>query len=161
QIDAFLDVTKGDKTMAWKRSYAGWFLSILKNDEYDYQGALLAIYRALDDYRELRFRSNQLASLQFPKMQALGNLVSKQQDKRQLAYELEQTANQLDNDYFRAKAYNTIGAYHLFDGAQSDRNKGGEYLTKAYNLATKIIDVYLTREVNTNYVIIKAKQGLY
>lgn len=161
QFDVFLDVTKGDKTMAWKRSYAGWFLSILKNDEYDHQGALLAINRALADYRELGFPSNQLASLQLHKIHVLGNLGDKQQEKLQLAYELEQTANQLDNDYFRAKAYNTIGAYHLFDGAQSDRNKSGEYLTKAYNLATKINDVYLTREVNTNYVIIKAKQGLY
>lgn len=160
QFETFLSLTRGNASMAWKRSYALWFMSLLKNDEYDYRGALLAINTALEEYRNVGFSSSQQASLQLHKIHVLDNLGDKQQEKLQLAYELEQTANQLDNDYFRAKAYNTIGAYHLLEGQQADKEKSGEYLTKAYNLASKINDIYLTREVNTNYVIIKAKQGL-
>lgn len=161
QFDVFLNLTKNDKSLAWKRSYIYWFRSILKNDSYDERGALLDINSALEEYKILGFASFQLASIELHKIHVLKSFGDKQQEKLQMAYQLEQTANKLNSDYFKAKAYNSIGAYHLMDGTQADKAKSGEYLTKAYNLAKNVNDVYLTREVNANYIIIKAKQGLY
>lgn len=161
QFDTFIAETQGDKSLTWKRSYALWFRAIMKGDAYDERGALIDINTALSEYSDIGFASNQLAWMQLHKIHVLGNLGDKQQEKLQMAYQLEQTAIRLDSDYFKAKAYNSIGAHYLMDGSQADLGKSGEYLTKAYNLAKKVNDVYLTREVNGNYIIIKAKQGLY
>ncbi|MEZ4852784.1 CHAT domain-containing protein [Flavobacterium sp.] len=161
QFDVFLNQTQNDKLFAWKRSYVLWFRSILKKESYDERGALVDINAALDEYQNLGFVSNQLASMQLHKIHVLADLGDKKQEKLQMAYQLEQTANQLNNDYFKAKAYNSIGAYYVLDGPQADLAKGGEYLTKAYNLAKKLNDNYLSREINSNYIIVKARQGLY
>lgn len=161
QFDTFIAQTQGDKSLIWKRSYALWFRSIMKGDAYNERGALIDINTALAEYDDLGFISNQLGWMQLHKIHVLGNLGDKQQEKLQMAYQLEQTAIRLDSDYFKAKAYNSIGAHYLMDGPQADQAKSGEYLTKAFNLAKKVNDAYLTREVNGNYIFIKAKQGLY
>lgn len=161
QFDTFLNATQADQSLTWKRCYALWFRSILKGDAHDERGALLDINAALEEYRTLGFPSYQLAGMQLHKIYVLDNMGDKQQEKLQMAYQLEETASQLNNDYYMAKACNSIGAYYIMDGPQAERDKGGKYLTKAYNLALKVNDPYLTREVNGNYIIIKAKQGLY
>ncbi|MFB2118615.1 CHAT domain-containing protein [Parapedobacter sp. 2B3] len=161
QFEAFLTLTAGDPSMAWKRSYAGWFLSILKNDRYDARGALLTINHALEGYQPIGFPSYQLASMQLHKIHVLDGIGDKQEEKLQVAHQLEQTANGLNSDYFKAKAYNSIGAHHLLNGAVPDLGKSSSYLTKAYQLAQQVNDPNLTREVNGNYIIVKAKQGLY
>jgi tetratricopeptide (TPR) repeat protein len=160
QFETFLNTTKADPLLFWQRSYAYWFLSILKSNNLDERGALVAINSALEEYKNLGFSSYQLANMQLHKIQVLGSLGDKQ-EKLQTAFQLEQTANSLNNNYYKAKAYNSIGAYYLMDGSQAEISKSGEYLTKAYNLAKAINDVPLIREVNSNYVIIKARQGLY
>ncbi|MEZ4968102.1 MAG: CHAT domain-containing protein [Flavobacteriaceae bacterium] len=161
QFDTFIVGTLGDKSLIWKRSYALWFRSIMKGDVYDERGALIDIDAALSEYKDLGFVSYQLAGMQLHKIHVLGNLGDKQQEKLQMAHQLEQTAVALNNDYYMAKAYNSIGAHYLLDGPRADQGKAGEYLAKAYDLAQKVNDVHLTREVNGNYIIIKAKQGLY
>src|SRR5690606_37202429 len=161
QFETFLTLTAGNPSMVWKRSYAGWFLSILKNDRYDARGALLTINNALDGYQHIGFPSYQLASMQLHKIHVLDGIDDKKEEKLQVAHQLEQTANGLNSDYFKAKAYNSIGAHYLLDGATPDMGKSSSYLTKAYQLAKQVNDPNLTREVNGNYIIVKAKQGLY
>lgn len=161
QFETFLTLSKGNSALYWQRSYAYWFVSILKKNGYDERGALLEINSALDEYKNLGFVSYQLANMQLHKIHVLDNFGDKEQEKLQMAFQLEQTANSLNNDYYKAKAYNSIGAYYLMSGSQSEISKSGEYLTKAYKLAQNVNDVYLTREVNSNYIIIKARQGLY
>lgn len=161
QFETFVNNTKGNSMLYWKRSYAFWFLSVLKSDNLDERGALLSINAALDEYKNLGFNSCQLANLQLHKIYVLKSLGEQQQEKLQTAYQLEQTANVLNNDYYKAKAYNSIGAYFTMDGPQSEINKGGLYLNKAYNLTQKINDISLSREVAGNYIIVKARQGLY
>src|SRR5690606_10592544 len=100
-------LTAGDPSMAWKRSYAGWFLSILKNDRYDARGALLTINSALEGYQHIGFPSYQLASMQLHKIYVLDGVGDKQEEKLQMAHQLEQTADRLNSDYFKAKAYNS------------------------------------------------------
>ncbi len=161
QFETFLRVTEDDPLMYWKRSYANWFLSILKKNSFDDRGAFLSVNTALQESIKLGFSSAQLANILLHKIHVLKDLGDRQQEKLEAAFQLEQTANTLNNNYYRAKAYNSIGAYYLMNGAQAEISKGGEYLTKAYNLAKTVKDVPLTREVNGNYIVIKAKQGLY
>ncbi|SHJ39161.1 CHAT domain-containing protein [Flavobacterium haoranii] len=161
QFETFLNNSKANQALYWQRSYAYWFLSILKRDSFDERGAFLDINAALEEYQNLGFSSYQLANMQLHKIHVLDNFGDKEQEKLQMAYQLEQTANALNNNYYKAKAYNSIGAHYLLDGPQPEMNKAGEYLTKAFNLAKSINDKDLSREVNSNYIIIKAKQGLY
>lgn len=161
QFETFLNNSKANQALYWQRSYAYWFLSILKRDSFDERGAFLDINAALEEYQNLGFSSYQLANMQLHKIHVLKRLGDKKQEKLQMAYQLEQTANALNNNYYKAKAYNSIGAHYLLDGPQPEMNKAGEYLTKAFNLAKSINDKDLSREVNSNYIIIKARQGLY
>lgn len=161
QFENFLNTTKGNEKLSWKRSYAYWFLSTLKSDNFDEQGAIVAINAALEEYKKLGFASNHLANMQLHKIHVLKSLGDRKEEKLQLAFQLEQTAKTLNNNYFLAKAYNSIGAHYLIDGAQAEIVKGGDYLSKAYNLAKNLNDQALSKEINTNYIIIKARQGLY
>ena len=161
QFETFLSNSKGEPSLYWQRSYAYWFLSTIKKDSFDERGALLNINSALEEYKNLGFNSYQLANMQLHKIHVLKDLGDKQQEKLQTAFELEQTANALNNDYYRAKAYNSIGAYYLMDGPRAELAKGADYLTKAFHIAKNVNDIPLIREVNANYIIIKARQGLF
>lgn len=115
QFETFLNNSKANQALYWQRSYAYWFLSILKRDSFDERGAFLDINAALDEYQNLGFSSYQLANMQLHKIHVLKRLGDKKQEKLQMAYQLEQTANALNNNYYKAKAYNSIGAHYLLD----------------------------------------------
>lgn len=161
QFDYFLEISKNDPALVGKRSYAMYFLSVIKNNSFNKPGALVTINEGLNELLKLPYPTLSLANMQLHKITVMVKMENKQQEKLQTAYQLEQTATKINNDYFKAKAYNSIGAYHVFDGPQAERGKAGTYLTKAYNLAKKMNDANLMNEISGNLVIIKAKQGLH
>lgn len=161
QFESFLESSKNTSSLIDKRSYALYFLSVIKNNSFNSPGALVAINEALNEKVKLPYPTLTLANMQMHKILVLSKMENKQEEKLQTAYQLEQTAIKINNDYFKAKAYNSIGAYHVFDGPQAERAKAGTYLTKAYNLAKAMNDISLINEINGNLIIIKAKQGLH
>lgn len=161
QFERFIQHTNNDPALYWQRSYALWFLSILKNDSFDSSGALIYINQALAEHKKLHITTYQLANMQLHKIHVLKNIQEMQEQKIEAAFELEQMAVTLHNNYYKAKAYNSIGSYYLMRDTETDKSKGATYLSKAYQLAKTIGDPALTREVNGNYIIVKARQGLY
>lgn len=161
QFENFIEISKNDPALLGKRSYALYFLSVIKNNSYNSRGALVTINEALAEYAKLPFASLSLANMQMHKILVLKMLGDKKEEKLQVAFQLEQTAKNIDNDYFRVKAYNSVGVYYFMEGPQSEMAKGTEYITKAYNLARTVNDKNLINEVNENYAMVKVKQGLY
>mgnify|MGYP005851136503 FL=1 len=161
QLESFAEISKNDTNLLWKRSYALQFLSTIKLNSFDSRGALLNINEALADNAKLSFPSIKQASMQMHKINVIGDLENKKEEKIQMAYQLEQTANKIDNDYYKARAYGVIGATNFFSRDPLEKEKAADYLTKAYNLAKKINDEDLSNSVNANYAMIKAKQGFY
>lgn len=161
QFEYFLEISKNNSTLVSQRGYALYFLSVIKNNSFNKPGALVTINDGLSEKLKLPYPTLALANMQLHKIQVLAKMENKQEEKLQTAYQLEQTATKINNDYFKAKAFNSIGAYHIFDGPQAERTKAGTYLTKAYNLAKAINDKSLINEVSGNLVVIKAKQGLH
>jgi CHAT domain-containing protein len=161
QLETFVELSKNNPDLYWKRSYALHFLSTLKLNAFDSRGALLNINEALTDYAKLSYPSVQLAFMQMHKINVINDLDDKKEEKIQMAYQLEQTANQINNDYYRARAYGVIGATNFFSRDPEEKQKATDYLFKAYNLAQQINDDDLSNSVNTNYALVKAKQGLY
>jgi len=161
QFEYFLEISKNDFALASQRGYALYFLSVIKNNSFNKPGALVNINDGLSEKLKLPYPTLALANMQLHKIQVLAKMENKQEEKLQTAYQLEQTASKINNDYFKAKAYNSIGAYHIFDGPQAERAKSGTYLTKAYNLAKEINDQSLIHEISGNLVVTKAKQGLH
>jgi CHAT domain-containing protein len=161
QFDYFVGISKNIEALRWKRSYALYFLSVIKSNSYNNRGALVNINEALAENTKLPFSSVTLAKMQMHKISVLKSVGDKNDERLQTAFQLQQTANKIDDNYFRAKAYNSIGAYYFMDGAQSEMGKGSEYLVKAYNLAKTVNDKDLTNELSANYAMVKVKQGLY
>lgn len=161
QFEHFLEISKNNSSLVSQRGYALYFLSVIKNNSFNSPGALVNINEGINDKQKLPYPTVVLANMQLHKILVLAKMENKQQEKLQMAYQLEQTATKINNDYFKAKAFNSIGAYHIFDGPQAERAKAGTYLTKAYNLAKAINDKSLINEISGNLVVIKAKQGLH
>lgn len=161
QFEIFIEISKNIEALSWKRSYALNFLSVIKLNSFDNRGALLHVNEALMEYAKLPFSSLLQANMQFHKMNVISNIDDKSEEKVQLAYQLEQTANKIDNDYFRARAFNSIGAHYFFSNDPTEQKKANENLAKAHAIAKKINDPELTNSVNGNYVLVKANQGLF
>ena len=161
QFEYFLEISKNNTSLFSQRGYALYFLSVIKNNSFNKPGALVTINDGLSEKLKLPYPTATLANMQLHKIQVLAKMENKQEEKLQTVYQLEETATKINNDYFKAKAYNSIGAYHIFDGPQAERSKAGTYLTKAYNLAKAINDKSLIHEISGNLVVIKAKQGLH
>lgn len=161
QFEYFIEISKDNPALLSKRCYALYFLSVIKNNSYNSRGALVAINEALNEYAKLPYTSVALANMQIHKILVLKMLGDKKDEKLQIAFQLEQTAKNIDNNFFLAKAYNSIGVYYFMEGPQSEMAKGTEYITKAYTLAKTINDKNLTNEVSENYTMVKVKQGLY
>jgi CHAT domain-containing protein len=161
QFEIFIEISKNNPLLYAKRSYALYFLSIIKNNSYNSKGALVTINEAIAETAKLPFITVNLANMQLQKILVLKMLGDQNQQKLQTAYQLEQTTKTLDNPYFMAKAYNSIGVYYFMEGPQSEMSKGSEYLVKAYNLAKTINDKDLTCEVSENYAMVKVKQGQF
>ena len=161
QFENFLEVSKNDSSLIAKRSYALYFLSVIKNNSYNSSGALVTINDGLSEYAKLPFSSLAFANMQMHKILVLKMLGDQKEDKLQMGFQLEKTAKNINNNYFLVKAYNSIGSYYFMDGLQSEMSKGSDYLTKAYNLAKTLNDKDLTNEVGANFAMVKVKQGLY
>ncbi len=161
QFEIFIEISKNIEALSWKRSYVLHFLSVVKLNSFDSRGALLNINEALVEYAKLPFSSLHQANMQFHKMNVISNIDDKSEEKVQIAYQLEQTANKIDNDYFRARAFNTIGTHYFFSNDPTEQKKANENLAKAHAIAKRINDPELTNSVNGNYVLVKANQGLY
>ena len=161
QFEYFLEISKNNSSLVSQRGYALYFLSVIKNNSFNSPGALVNINEGINEKQKLPYPTLALANMQMHKILVLAKMENKQQEKLQMAYQLDQTATKINNDYFKAKAFNSIGAYHIFDGPQAERAKAGTYLTKAYNLAKAINDKSLINEISGNLVVIKAKQGLH
>lgn len=161
QFETFIEGSKNIPQLYWKRSYALHFLSTIKKNSFDSRGALLDINEALADYSKLHFPSVHQAYMQMHKINVIGDVGTNVEEKVQMAYQLEQTANKINNDYYKARAYGVIGAANFFSRDPVEKQKATDYILKAYNLAKKIQDDDLSNSVNTNYAMIKAKQGLF
>ena len=161
QFETFIKVSKDEPSLYWKRSYALYFLSTLKSNSFDSRGSLLNINEALSEYAKLPYPSVSLAGMQMHKINVVDDLGNKAEEKIQMAYQLEQTANKIDNDYYRARAYNVIGATNFFSRDPTEKQKATDYVIKAYNLAKKINDEGLINSTSENYAMVKAKQGFY
>jgi CHAT domain-containing protein len=161
QFENFLEVSKNDSSLIAKRSYALYFLSVIKNNSYNSSGALVTINDGLSEYAKLPFSSLAFANMQMHKILVLKMIGDQKEDKLQMGFQLEKTAKNINNNYFLAKAYNSIGSYYFMDGLQSEMSKGSDYLTKAYNLAKTLNDKDLINSVGANFAMVKVKQGLY
>jgi CHAT domain-containing protein len=161
QFEKFLQVSKGDPKLYWRRSHALHFLSTIKNNSYDSRGALLSINEGLKEYQQLFYPSLQQTYMTYHKINVLSRLDAQKEDIIQTSYQLEQIADKINNDYYRARAYGTLGAQNFFSLDPEEKTKAHNYVMKAYNIAKKINDEELLTSVKNNYALIKADQGLY
>ena len=150
EFEKFIELSKNNPKLYWRRSHALLFLSTIKDNSYDARGALLDINEALADYKNLVYPSLQQANMTLHKMNVLSRLDTQQQDIIQTAYQLEQIADKIDNDYYRAKAYGTLGAQNFFSLDPTEKTKAQSYVMKAYNIAKKLNDEKLLASVKNN-----------
>jgi CHAT domain-containing protein len=161
ELEKFIKLSENEAKLYWRRSHALLFLSTIKDNSYDARGALLDINEALADYKNLNYPSLLQANMMLHKINVLGRLESQKQDIIQGAYQLEQIADKIDNDYFRAKAYGTLGTQNFFSLDPTEKTKAQAYVMKAYAIAKRLNDEKLLASVKNNYALIKADQGLY
>jgi CHAT domain-containing protein len=161
QFENFINLSDKDPKLYWRRSHALLFLSTVKDNSYDARGALLDVNKGLVDFNKLYYPSVLQASMLTHKMNVLGRLGNQKEEIIQTAYQLEQIADKINNDYYRAKAYSTMGAQNFFSLDPIEKTKAHQYVMKAYNIAKKLNDKKLLASVKNNYALIKADQGLY
>ncbi|MGB5981138.1 MAG: CHAT domain-containing tetratricopeptide repeat protein [Nonlabens sp.] len=161
QFEHFIKISKGDPKLYWSRSHALHFLSVIKDNSLDTRGALLNINEGLADYQNLAYPSIKQAYMTLHKINVAGRLNAQKEDIIQGAYQLEQIANKINNDYYRAKAYNTLGSQNFFSRDPTEKAQAQQFVMKAYAIAKRINDEKLLASVKNNYALIKADQGLY
>ena len=161
QLENFIKLSNNDPKLHWRRSHALHFLSVIKDNSFDTRGALLDINTALTDYNHLSYPSVHQAYMTNHKMNVLSRLDAQKQDIVHTAYQLEQIADKINNDYYRAKAYGTLGTQNFFSLDPTEKTKAHSYVMKAYTSAEKINDEKLLASIKNNYALVKADQGLY
>src|SRR5690554_7614477 len=97
----------------------------------------------------------------FHKINVLNTLETQNEEIIQTAYQLEGIANQINNDYYKAKAYGTIGTRNFFSLDPEEKAKAHSYVMKAYTIANQLNDQALIQSTKNNYALIKAEQGFY
>ncbi|MCX7548730.1 CHAT domain-containing protein [Xanthomarina sp. F1114] len=161
QFEKFKKLSENNTKLYWRRSHALHFLSVIKNNSFNSRGALLDINEALNAYKNLDYPSIHQASMTFHKINVLNALEAQDEEIIQTAYQLEGIANQINNDYFKAKAYGTIGTRNFFSLDPEEKAKAHSYVMKAYTIANQLNDQALIQSTKNNYAIIKAEQGFY
>jgi CHAT domain-containing protein len=161
EFERFIDLSRNETKLYWRRSHALNFLSVVKDNALNTRGALLDINEGLKTYSNLNYSSLQQANIVLHKMNVLSRLDANKDDIVETAKELEQIANHIDNDYFRAKAYGTIGAENFFSRDPQIKQKARDYILNAYNIAKRINDQELLNNTKNNYALIRAEQGFY
>lgn len=161
QFENFVKISENDNRLYWRRSHALHFLSTVKNNSFNSRAALLDINEALNTYKNLNYPSVHQAYMTFHKINVLNALEAKEEDIVQMAYQLENIANQINHHYYKAKAYGTLGTLNFFSLDPEEKAKAHQYVMKAYNLAKELNDEDLIKSTKNNYALIKADQGFY
>lgn len=146
------------KTMQFRQSSAYYYLSLIDQNNLDYEGAWLNAKLAISKIRTTPVITSNEAVILETKLNLEGSL-DKNLDKPQTANELLLVAKKLDNKYYEAVALNSLGTSMFGKDLTADRAKMANYYAEALVAAKASGNKDIEMTIRQNNQIVLFQQG--
>jgi CHAT domain-containing protein len=154
----FVQDAEALKTMQFRQSSAYYYLSLIDQNNLDYEGAWLNAKLAISKIRTTPVTTSNEAVILETKLNLEGSL-DKNLDKSQTANELLLVAKKLDNKYYEAVALNSLGTSMFGKDLTADRAKMANYYAEALVAAKASGNKDIEMTIRQNNQIVLFQQG--